>query len=172
MPKQPEAYINFSVYEDGKEFLGISQATLPEVNFKTLTVNGAGIGGDVDAILPGVLDAMSLTLNFRNATDAAVKLMSPVRHNIELRVAEQHWDTAKIAKGVTADKYVLVVMPKSTKPGNVAPASAADASGEYSVYYYAGYKDNKVLWEIDPWNYKCVIDGVDYMADVRTALGK
>ena len=118
------------------------------------------------------MEAMTLSLNFRNATDGAIKLASPQRHNIDLRVAEQHWDTDKIRKGVTADKYIMVVIPKSTKPGSVAPASAADASGEYTVYYYAGYRDGKKLWEIDPWNYICNINGVDYMKDVRKALGK
>ena len=172
MAKQPEAYIDFEVYEDSKNFIGISQATLPNITFLTQQITGAGISGNVEAVLTGMVDAMSLTLNFRNATDAAVSLMSPKRHNIDLRVAEQFWDTNKIAKTVSADKSVMVVIPKNTQPGNVAPAAAADASGEYSVYYYAGYRDGKKLWEIDPWNYICNIGGVDYMADVRKALGK
>lgn len=172
MAKQPEAYIDFEVYEDAKNFVGISQVTLPNINFLTQQITGAGISGNVEAVLTGMVDAMSLTLNFRNATDAAVKLMAPRRHNIDLRVAEQNWDTAAIQKTISADKYVLVVIPKNTQPGTVAPASASDASGEYSVYYYAGYKDGVKLWEIDPWNYKCEIGGVDYMKDVRKALGK
>ena len=172
MAKQPEAYIDFEVYEDAKNFVGISQATLPNINFLTQQITGAGISGNVEAVLTGMVDAMSLTLNFRNATDAAVKLMAPKKHNIDLRVAEQNWDTAAIKKTISADKYVMVVIPKNTQPGTVAPASAADASGEYSVYYYAGYKDGAKLWEIDPWNYKCEIGGVDYKKDVRKALGK
>lgn len=48
----------------------------------------------------------------------------------------------------------------------------ADTSGEYAVYYYAAYRDGRQLWEIDKRNMKCVIDGVDYMADARKALGK
>lgn len=172
MAKQPEAYIDFEVYEDAKNFIGISQATLPDVTFLTQTITGAGISGNVDAVLTGMVDAMKLSLNFRSATDAAVSLMAPKRHNIDLRVAEQNWDTSAIAKTISADKYVMVVIPVTTKPGSVAPASAADASGEYSVYYYAGYRDGKKLWEIDPWNYICNINGVDYMKDVRKALGK
>jgi len=172
MAKQPEAYIDFEVYEDSKNFIGISKATLPNINFLTQTITGSGISGNVEAVLIGMTEAMSLTLNFRNATDAAVSLMAPKKHNITLMVAEQNWDTTKVEKSISADKYVMVVVPKNTQPGSVAAASAADASGEYSVYYYAGYKDGKVIWEIDPWNYKCVIDGVDYMADVRAALGK
>jgi len=172
MARQPEAYIDFEVYEDSKNFVGISQATLPNISFLTQQITGAGISGNVDAVLTGMVDAMSLTLNFRSATGAAVSLMAPKKHNIDLRVAEQLWDTTKIAKDITADKYVMVVIPKNTQPGTVAPAAAADASGEYSVYYYAGYRDDKKLWEIDPWNYICEIHGKDYMADVRKALGK
>ena len=49
---------------------------------------------------------------------------------------------------------------------------AADANGEYVVYYFAGYRDGKQLWEVDKRNMKCVIMGKDYMADIRKALGK
>ena len=54
----------------------------------------------------------------------------------------------------------------------LAPAALADTNLEMSVTYYAGYRDGKKLWEIDPFNYICEIGGVDYMADVRKALGK
>ncbi|MEG1513804.1 MAG: phage major tail tube protein [Clostridia bacterium] len=169
---QPEAYIDFEVYEDSVNFVGISKATMPDIAFLTQTMTGAGIAGNVDAVLTGMTEAMNLKLEFRSPNGAAVSLMKPVKHNIELRIAEQHWDTVAVAKTIAADKYVMVVMPKKLSVGSIAPASAADSSGEYSVYYYAGYKDGKVIWEIDPFNYICAIDGVDYMSDVREALGK
>ena len=172
MAHQPEAYIDFEVYEDKTNYLGVSKATLPDISFITQTRTGAGIAGNIEAVLTGMVDAMTLGLEFRSATDAAVSLMKPVKHNLDLRVAEQFWDTTNQQKAVMADKYILVVMPKTFSPGSVAPASAADTSGQYSVYYYAGVKDGKTMWEIDPFNYICKIDGVDYMADVRKALGK
>lgn len=172
MAKQPEAYIDFEVYEDSINLLGVAKATMPNIAFLTQPITGAGITGNVEAVLIGMVEAMTLTLNFRSVTDAAVSLMSPQRHNIDLRVAEQYWDTTAVAKEVQADKYVMVVVPKNTSPGTVAPASAADTSGEYSVYYYAGYKAGKTLWEIDPFNQVCNVGGVDYLADVRKALGK
>lgn len=172
MGKQPEAYIDFEVYKDSVDLLGVAKATLPDVAFLTQTITGAGIAGNIEAVLTGMVEAMTLGLNFRSVTDAATKLMAPVAHNIDLRVAEQYWDTVRTKKEVQADKYVMKVVPKNTKPGTVAPASAADTSGEYSVYYYAAYKDGKTLWEIDPLNYICAVDGVDYMADIRKALGK
>lgn len=170
--RQPEAYINFEVYEDGENFVGIAGATLPQVSYITQTIQGAGIAGNVEAVLRGMTEVMTLSLKFRSVTGAAVALMSPVKHSIDLRVAESYWDTVKGEKQVIADKYVMTVVPKTFNPGNIAPASAADASGEYSVYYYAAYFEGKVLWEIDPWNNICKINGVDYMAPVRAALGK
>ncbi|MBE5809223.1 MAG: phage tail protein [Clostridiales bacterium] len=172
MAKQPEAYIDFEVYEGKTNYMGIARATLPNINYLTQQITGAGIAGNVEAVLTGMVDAMSLTLEFRSATDAAVTLMKPVKHEIDLRVAEQYWDTVKQAKQILADKYVMTVVPKNFSPGSIAPASAADTSSEYSVYYYAGFKNNKKLWEIDPFNYICNVGGKDYMADVRKALGK
>lgn len=169
---RPESYIDFAVYENSKEMLGVAKATLPDIKFLTQTISGAGVAGNVEAVLKGMVDTMSLSLNFISATDAAVNLSTPVKHNIDLRVAEQQWDTVGTKSVVAANKFVMVVIPKSLKVGSVAPASAADASSEFAVYYYAAYKGKTQLWEIDPYNYICKINGVDYMKEVRTALGK
>ncbi|RKJ37941.1 phage tail protein, partial [Acutalibacter sp. 1XD8-33] len=71
-----------------------------------------------------------------------------------------------------ADKYVMIVRPKTLGVGDVAPMAAANTSGEYVVYYYAAYRDGKQLWEIDKRNQKFVVNGKDYWAKVRKALGE
>ena len=168
----PESLIDFKVYEDKTEYLGIAQVGLPDIAYITQQITGAGIAGNVEAVLIGMIDVMTTTMQFRSCTDAAAKLAKPYAHQIDLRVAEQYWDSVGGQRVVQADKYVLKIIPKKFSAGNVTPASPADAKGEYSTYYYAAYKDGKVLWEIDPHNYICIIDGVDYMAPVRKALGK
>ena len=170
--KQPEAYIDFEVYEDSVNLVGIANITPPDITFLTQTITGAGIGGNVEAVLVGMVDAMPLQMNFRSVTDAAVKLTAPKKHQLDLRVAEQYWNTASAAKEIQADKYVMVVVPKTTSPGQIAPAAQSAASGQYSVYRYEAYKNGKELWVIDPFNQICRIRGVDYMAPVRKALGK
>ena len=172
MPKQPEAYIDFEVYENSNNYIGIAQVLLPNINYITQQITGAGISGNVDAVLIGMVDAMASTFNFRSATDSAVELLKPEKHTLDMRVAEQHWNTMNTERNVVADKYVMVAVPKNFAPGTVAPASLADTNLEFSVYYYAGYRDGKKLWEIDPFNYICEIGGVDYMEPVRRALGK
>ena len=66
----------------------------------------------------------------------------------------------------------MIVRPKTTTPGTVAPMASADTSSGYVVYYFAAYRNGEQLWEVDKRNMKCVILGVDYMAEVRKALGK
>ena len=73
--------------------------------------------------------------------------------------------------GIWAPKHVFIARPKTMTPGDIAPATAANANGRMTVYYWAAYRDGTQLWELDKRNMKCVINGVDYMADVRKALG-
>lgn len=169
---QPAAYINLEVYEDNINLLGIAKVSLPDINFKTVTISGAGMGGDLEVPLIGMLENMTMSMNFLSVTEAAISLMAPKKHQLDLRVAEQYWNVEQAEAGIWAEKYVVIAMPKSIKPGTVAPAAAAEVSGEFDVYYYAAYQNGKSLWEIDKRNLKCVIGGVDYTAELRKALGK
>jgi len=169
---QPQAYLDFEVYEDNINLLGVAKATLPEIAYLTQDITGAGFSGKIEAVLIGMMEAVTLKLDFRSCTDAAVQLMSPHKHHIDLRVAEQYWDNVGVEQDMQADKHVMIVVPKKMSPGTVAPASLADVSGEYAVYRYEGYKDGKTLWKIDPFNYICEVGGVDYMTKLRQILGK
>ena len=115
---------------------------------------------------------MTTTLNFRTYTKAAVKLLEPRIHNIDLRVAQQQTDSGTGDVGIVAVRHVLKVKPKKTAMGKLSAASEADVSGDYSTAYLATYINNEKVTEIDPLNNKCVINGKDYLADVRKALGK
>ena len=172
MPKIDETVIGFAVYEDATEYIGISEVTLPESSNITEEISGAGIGGKIESVILGAIEAMSLTLNFRTVTNNAIKLHEPRQHNIDLRAAQQQKDTVKGTTEVVSVKHILVVTPKKLNPGKVATAAAAEVSGEYAVSYYATYIDGKKKLEIDPLNYIYYVNGKDYLADVRKALGK
>lgn len=172
MASMNEAIINFAVYEDATEFLGMSEATLPDLEFLTQEISGAGIAGNIESVIIGHMAAMTLTLNFRTVNKSQMRLAAPRQHDIDLRVAQQDHDATAGALKTVGVKHVLKVTPKKTSPGKVAPASTGDGSGEYAVAYYAIYIDGEKNTEIDPLNFICMIDGVDYLADVRKILGK
>lgn len=172
MAKINQSIINFAAYENGTEFLGIAKISVPDLKYLTQTISGAGIPGNVEHPILGHLDAMTLGITFTSLTSAASSLSEPRPHTIDLRIAEQYEDIAKAQLGVTSIKHTFVILPKTVKGGSVAPASSSDASGEYAAHYWKEIIDGKVTKEIDPTNYKCVINGVDYLADVRKAIGK
>ena len=150
-----QSVINFAVYEDSVEYLGMSKVTLPDVTFLTQSISGAGVGGNVEAGILGHLEAMTLGLEFRTTTPQSVQLSELRRHSIDLRVANQYEDPVAGTVEARKEKHIFVVVPKSTKGGTIAPATPTSGSGEYAVRYWATY-----------------INGVDYLAGVRAALGK
>ena len=172
MSKVDQSIINFLLYENGSDYLGIASAQLPDLSFLNQIVAGAGIGGNIEAPILGHIDAMTLTLSFRTLTEHSYKLTAPREHNIDLRVAQQEEDNVAGTLSAKSVKHVLVVIPKSLKGGNVSPAAPADASGEYAVRYWATYIDGEKKLELDPLNFICFVDDTDYLATVRKALGK
>lgn len=172
MPNFDESVINFAVYEDSVEYVGMAGVTLPNLAAIVQTLSGAGIAGNVEVPVLGHYDVMSLTLNFRTTTEHSVRLSEPRRHNIDLRMAQQIEDTVAGEVKVQSIKHVLVVVPKTDTGGTVAPAAPTNGSGEYSVRYWATYIDGAKVREIDPLNFICKVNGVDYLADVRKAIGK
>lgn len=172
MPKIDETVIGFATYEDATEYVGISEVALPEISNITEEISGAGIGGKIESVILGAIEAMTTTLNFRTVTPNAIKLHEPRQHHIDLRAAQQQKDTAKGTTEVVRVKHILILTPKKLNPGKVTTASAAEVSGEYATSYYATYIDGKKMLEIDPLNYIYFVNDKDYLANVRKALGK
>lgn len=53
MPRVDQSTINWAVYEDNTEYAGMAQATLPNLTALTQSISGAGIAGNVDAVILG-----------------------------------------------------------------------------------------------------------------------
>ena len=146
-----QAVINFACYEDAKDFLGLASVTLPDVDFIVATVSGAGIAGNVEAPIIGHMNAMTAQLKFRTFSAESLKLLEPREHNIDLRAPQQVYDPIA---------------------GVYKTASPTDGSGSYAVRRWVTYIDDAKVMELDPYNYICEVNGVDYLSDTRKALGK
>ena len=119
MPKIDELVINFRVYEDANEYLGMAEATLPDLEYLAEEMSGAGIAGNVEEIIIGHLSAMTTTLNFRTVCKAAVRLLEPRTHKLDLRVAQQQMNNRTSETTITGVKHIMRVKPKKTALGKV-----------------------------------------------------
>ncbi len=164
--------INYEVYEDGQNFCGIAEVTLPELAQATVEVSGAGISGKFTAPFIGQMEAMTMSLNFKTVEKRVANLSMPGYHNLDLRVAQQAQNSTTGSFGVEKIKHLLTVTPVKNSPGKIAPSSATDSAVEFSVSYYAQFIDGEKIIEFDLFNCIYYINGVDYMAEVRKAMGK
>ena len=170
--KITNATIMFAVNEGGKEKAGVGDVTMPDITYKTEEITGAGLMGSYNSVLAGQLEAMKMTINFRNTTEDFFKLSTPVNHTLDIRDAQQVDDSVLDTTSVSKIKHIVRGKTISASGGSIKPASPHDASLEIAVNYWATYLDGKKIREIDILNHICYIDGTDYFADVREALGE
>lgn len=171
MNQIPEKLINFRVYENGVNFAGIVDAELPELESMTETVKGAGIAGEYDSPVIGHYQSMTLSLSWRTPTPRLLSLAAPKVHQLDLRGAIQVNDAANGQYKAVPLRVTVNCTPKSTKPGKLEVGSPTESSNEFEVTYIKIWYDGKEYIEIDKLNFICKIDGVDYLAAVRLALG-
>ena len=171
MSKLDEVVIGYRIYEDATEYLGVAEVTLPDIEYFTTTISGAGIAGEYEESIMGHMKAMRVSMNFNNFGENAMSLATPVDHTIDLREVQQARNMTAGKVEIIPVKHVMVIRPVKTSLGTLKPANPSNPSGEYTMSYYARYVDGKKTIELDPLGYICMINGVDYLADIRKAMG-
>lgn len=167
----PEKLINFRVYMDGDDLVGISDVTLPKLEAITETVKGAGIAGEIDSPTMGHFGSMELELNWRTLLKTNVALAKPTGVDLDLRGAIQVNDSGTGTLKSVPAKVVVRGLPKSTDLGKLEMGSTTDTKNTIEVTYIKITIDGSEVLELDKYNYICNIDGTDYLSGVRDALG-
>lgn len=167
----PEKLVNFTAYKDGSTYLGTADITLPTLEALTETVRGAGIAGEVDSPTLGHYGSMTVTLNWRTITPEAMQLHEPVSHALDFRGAQQVYNSATGEYSSQGVKVTVRAVPKSGDLGTFAPGTMTNSTNELEVSYLKIQVDGKTLIEIDKFNFICLINGRDHLAQVRQQLG-
>ena len=168
----PEKGINFAVYYDGEDMLGMAEGELPNFEFMSETVKGAGIAGEFDSVVLGHISSMKLSLTWRNTTNAFVRLAHQRAHDLYLYSAQQDYDAGLGEYKVNKVAVFVKVIPKTLNIGKLAVGEMTDTKTEFEVLYLKLEINDKERIEVDKLNYIFKVDGVDYLAGVRSALGK
>lgn len=167
----PEKLINFRVYQDGADLIGISDVTLPKLEAVTETVKGAGIAGEIDSPTLGHYGSMEVELNWRTLLKSNIVLAKPKGVNLDLRGACQMNNSESGTLETVPVKVVLRGLPKSTDLGKLEMGSTTDTKNTIEVTYIKITVNGEDVLELDKYNYICNIDGTDYLTEVREALG-
>lgn len=167
----PNGHVDYMMYKNGGELIGVGKVTMPAIKYKTVSATGAGLMGDVAIPLAGMIEAMSVKIDFTSVTDAAMELGSNEWHDVAVYVADQYFYPENRKEEQESVRFEMSIRPTETNAGTIATASAADASGTYSVCKYTVYKKGQKVIDIDQFNQIHMVNGKDCAADIRKAIG-
>lgn len=168
----PEKGINFSVYLDGEDLLGVAEGNFPNLEAMTSEVKGAGIAGTIEDVVLGHFNSMTASLTWRNTTDAFFKLQAHRTNNLDMYAAIQNYDAGTGEYQVSQLHAYMKAITKTSNLGNLVVGDAMDTQTECEILYIKVELDGKERIEIDKLNYIHKVDGEDMLAAVRVALGK
>lgn len=167
----PDKLIDYALFLNGDEKLGTGDVSLPDLEAMTETVKGNGINGEVEMPTLGMLGKLPLKISWRTITRDLTELAAPKAHDIEARGAQQHYDSGTGEMIVRSIRVVARALPKKTGLGKFAVASTTGSSTEMECVYFKMEIDGKTVIEIDKFARICNINGKDYFASVKAALG-
>lgn len=169
---QIEGTLAAAVYEDGKQFMGVSDLNLPDTEYATFTLTGLGLCGEAEYGALCQFKPMKMTLNFSETSESFYLLSDQRMHLITLDVCKQTHDYSGRQLHTTGVKHVLQVQPIKTAGGSVAPAKQQNVSVEFSVFMHKEIVDGRVMRYIDIINYiNQGYDGKDIAEPIRKAIG-
>ena len=168
----PERLVAFNVYQDGMNTLiGVADLQLPSFENLTETVKGAGIAGEYDSPTIGQFQSLMLTLNWRNTTRHTASTLAQRSQRLDCRGSIQTLDGASGNYKQSPMRVVVQGPPKKVDLGKFEVGATMDSSTDIEALYIKVDIDGRNVIEIDKLNYICKVDGVDYLAEVRSALG-
>lgn len=167
----PEKLINFRVYKDGTDLIGVADVSMPSFDAVTDTVKGAGLAGEIDSPVIGHFKSMEVQLNWRTVTKDNSFLAKPESVHLDLRGAQQVYDSSTGKFKTSRLKVVVRGVPKKFEMGKLDMGASVGSSNTLEVNYIKVTLDDKDVIELDKFNYIYKVDGEDWLADVREALG-
>lgn len=166
-----EKMVNFRVYQDGNDLVGVADVELSTLTAMTETIKGAGIAGEFEAPTTAHFSSMEVTFNWRTLTKSNISLMAPKAYHFDLRGAQDTYDSAAREIKQQSVKCVITGRPKEMGLGKLDVSASTGTSNKFEVMYIKISVDGETLLEFDKYNYIYVVNGVDYGADIRAALG-
>ena len=168
----PEKGINFSVYLNGEDLLGVAEGTIPALESMTSEVKGAGVAGVVESPVIGHFNSTNFSLTWRTVTDNFLKLFDHATNDLELFAALQQYDAGLGEYKAVQLRVYMKAITKTLTLGNLVVGDNMDTQMEFEVVYMKVYLDDKERIELDKYNYIYKVDGVDQLDEVARALGK
>lgn len=166
----PNGHIIYKLYENGIELPGVVKVSGTNIKYKTTTVRGAGVMGDLEIPLCGMIDAMLVEMEF-SSHDALVQLGTNEWHDIQIYDASQHFDAVTRTEELRGTRFEMSIRPTETSLGDIETYKEWSAKQKFSMCKYGVYVEDEEKIFIDQLNVIHRINGKDAAAKLRKAIG-
>lgn len=165
----PQVINRFNLYKNGKKMVGVTgEVTLPDITMLTDSLEGAGVGGNMDIPVIGLVDDMEMEIPYMSITNDTFLLMDPTEAaDLMLCGAIQGMNSGTGTIGYLEFSIVVRGVVKSFKPGNVKSGAQMGSSVTLGLSYYKIVLDGKTQLEIDKLNSVYIVNGKDVIKEVR-----
>jgi uncharacterized protein len=143
---------------------------LPSIEKMTDTIKGAGILGEIDMPTFGQISSMTFSVNHRADNGQYAMLSRPGAIKAEVTWVTDVLNSSDIKIGLQTHKVFMTMFNKKYDMGKIEVNAGQDGSSEHTVVYVRKLVDGKEVLLIDQLNNKYVVNGKDYMAELRAAL--
>ena len=138
------------------------KVTLPDVKWKTDTLTGAGVGGDINVPLVGLAEPMSVQVDLRSVGKSNVPvLLKPGARKLEIRYNQDKMMLDGSFKRINT-KVFMTALGTGVSNGSVQRGNSTDGNATLSVYRIRWVEDGEELYLLDQANPTLRINGVDY----------
>lgn len=165
----PNGHIIYKIYENGNELPGVVKVTTTKIKYKETTARGAGIMGDLNIPLCGMIDAMTIGMDF-SSHDALIQLGTNEWHDIQIYDASQHFDAVTRTEELRATRFEMSIRPTEIDMGDIETYKEWTAKASFSMCQYGVYVDDVEQIFIDQLNVIHRINGKDSAALLRKAI--
>lgn len=168
----PEKLVNYRLFVDGQmNESALVDVDLPDIQFMSETISGAGILGEIESVTVGHTSALTLGLNIRTLKDEDFKILQPREYSLEIKAGVQ--SSSRTNGEIKIGKYHIMVkgFPKGISLGKASVGKAMDSKKEFTVNYIKIELDGEEVLELDKKNMIFKMNGTDFLTDLRAAIG-
>jgi len=170
--KMPEVLNDFRLYdESGGTLYGVAKLELPDFKSITQTVKGVGVGGEIEAPVLGQFESMETKISHNINSEWNLKLVGGQAVALEVRGANQYWDSAANKYIIDTIRVVIRGRSKAMSGGSWEPASTVDSDNTIETTYIKYEVNGKTILEVDKYANKFIAGGEDLTQQIRKALG-
>lgn len=168
----PDKINNYNAYSGkastANKLIGVtSEITLPNFEYMSETLNLAGMAGEIDSPTVGQLKSATIEIPFSNIAITSLKIAADDSAPLILRSAQEFIDPKKNKKSFKNRTITIRGMTKSVDYGKLKKGGYGEPKITKEITYYKEVVDDKTITEIDKFNGKVTIGGVDLTKDIE-----